>query len=113
MIQFTLADLYHVIIAVCVAITTVAAAIGVIIALVKKVKSPSHKQDERLDDLEERMEKHDELLNNDNIRLKDIEQGHRVTQRALLALLAHGIDGNDIDTMKRAKEELQQYLIEK
>ena len=46
-------------------------------------------------------------------RLDAIEEGSRVTQRAILALLSHGIDGNDIDAMKAAKKELQEYLIER
>ena len=112
-IEFTLAEFYHALLGVCGAITAVAAAIGVIAVCVKKAKSPNQKQNERLDSLESKMKHHEELLDNDNTRLKNIEYGNRVTQRALLALLAHGIDGNDIDSMKKAKEELQQYLIEK
>ena len=34
-------------------------------------------------------------------------------QRALLALLSHGIDGNEIDGMRRAKTELETYLTSK
>ena len=112
-IQFTPHQIIDIILAVCGGITAVAAAIGVIAVLVKKAKSPNQHQNERLDILENRVDKHDELLGNDNKRLKSIEDGNRVTQRALLALLAHGIDGNDIESMKKAKDDLQQYLIEK
>lgn len=111
--QFTLADIYHIIMAMCGGIVSVAAAIGVIVAIVKKVKTPNQLQNERLDGLEDKLKKHDELLSNDNTRLKNIESSNRVTQRALLALLTHGIDGNDVDSMKKARDELQQYLIEK
>ena len=112
-IQFTPHELIELIVWVCGAIVSVAAAIGVIVTLVKKAKSPNQLQNERLDKLEAKLDKHDELLGNDNVRLKNIEQGNRITQKALLALLTHGIDGNDIDSMRKAKEELQQYLIEK
>lgn len=112
-VQFTPEQLIDTILAICGAITAVAAAIGVIAVLVKKAKSPNQKQNDRLDKLEERLDKHDELLGNDHLRLQNIENGNRVTQRALLALLRHGIDGNDIDSMKKAENELQQYLIEK
>ena len=44
-------------------------------------------------------------------RLNQLEEGNAITQRALLALLAHGIDGNDIEAMKQAKAELTDYLI--
>ena len=44
--------------------------------------------------------------------MQRLEEGNKITQRALLALLAHGIDGNDVDAMKKAKTDLTNYLIE-
>lgn len=77
----------------------------------KTAKSPNEKQNERINALEEWKEKVDRRLSNDNDRLKDIEKGDRATQRALLALLDHGIDGNNLKQMQDAKEELQNHLI--
>ena len=31
--------------------------------------------------------------------------------QALFALLSHGIDGNDVEAMKKVKEQIQDYLI--
>ena len=45
--------------------------------------------------------------------MQRLEEENIVTQRALLALLAHGIDGNDIEAMRKAKTELTDYLIER
>jgi len=56
------------------------------------------------------VEKH---LSNDNTRLDEIEQGNRVTVKALLALLKHAIDGNEIKGLKDATTELNDYLINK
>jgi phenylalanyl-tRNA synthetase alpha chain len=53
----------------------------------------------------------DRKLNNDNDRLACMDEGSRVTQRAILALLDHGIDGNNIEQMQHAKEALQDHLI--
>jgi hypothetical protein len=53
----------------------------------------------------------DRKLLNDNNHLNAIDKGERVTQRALLALLEHGIDGNNLKQMKEAKNELQNHLI--
>jgi hypothetical protein len=36
-----------------------------------------------------------------------------VTQQALLALMSHAINGNDIDKLSRAKDDLESYLINK
>lgn len=46
-------------------------------------------------------------------RIKQIEEGNKVTQKALLALLNHAIDGNNTAQLKKAEEDLQQYLIDR
>lgn len=74
-------------------------------------KAPNNEQNARLDALEKWRETVDRKLTNDNGRLESLDDGNRVTQRALLALLDHGIDGNNIEQMQRAKEELQTHLI--
>ena len=77
----------------------------------KASKAPNAKQDERILALEEWKKTVDGKLNRDNERLGNIEEGNRATQRALLALLDHGIDGNNIKQMQDAKELLQDHLI--
>lgn len=82
-----------------------------IVKAVKAAKAPNALQNDRLDALEEWKKEVDRKLIRDNDRLHDIEKGDRATQRALLALLDHGIDGNNIEQMQHAKEELQNHLI--
>ena len=65
----------------------------------------------RLEQRVKRLEEIDGYLETDKKRLDGIEDGNRATQRALLALLDHGIDGNNIAQMQKAKEELQEHLI--
>ena len=89
----------------------IAQAVEKIIQAVKAAKAPSVKQDKRLDALEAWRAEVDRKLMNDNAHLANIDSDNRVTQRALLALLDHGIDGNNIQQMQHAKEELQDHLI--
>lgn len=84
-----------------------------IIEIVKAAKAPNDKQNERLTALETWRADVDTKLLNDNRRLETIADDNRVTQRALLALLNHGIDGNNIKQMQDAKEDLQAHLINK
>lgn len=77
----------------------------------KAAKAPNAQQNERLDALEEWRKTVDLKLLNDNKHLTNIDEGERVTQRALLALLDHGIDGNNVKQMQEAKTELQNHLI--
>lgn len=95
------------------AISTLAGAANWLVKLVQVVKAPNAEQDRRLSDLEKHMEEVDGYLANDKRRLDNIDESTRVTQRALLALLAHGIDGNHQTQMEEAKKELELHLIKK
>ena len=99
------------VLAVASAIVLLSNAVEKVVKAVKAAKAPNAHQDKRLDELEKWREKVDRRLINDDDRLRDIEKGDRATQRALLALLDHGIDGNNIKQMQEAKEELQNHLI--
>jgi hypothetical protein len=78
---------------------------------VQMAKAPNVKQDERLEKVEKHLEEVDHFLEKDKKRLDSLEEGNRATQRALIALLDHGIDGNNIKQMQDAKTELMTNLI--
>ena len=107
----TPAMVWAVILATASAVVLLANAAEKIVAAIKAAKAPSVKQDKRIDDLEEWRREVDRKLTADHTHLVTIDTGNRVTQRALLALLDHGIDGNNIEQMQHAKEELQEHLI--
>lgn len=98
---------------ICTAITTISAAVTVIAALISKMKAPNVRQNLRLDQIETRLDKLSNYLDNDNVRIKAIEEGNKVTQKAILALMSHAINGNDTDKLEEAKNSLEQYLINK
>ena len=106
-------QIYAAILVICAAIITIGNAASIIIRAAKAVKVPEDRQNDRLTKLEERMARYDELFASDNKRLNTIEEGNRVTQKAILALLKHGIDGNQVAAMQKAEEELQGFLIDK
>lgn len=93
------------------AIVLLSNAVEKIIKGIKVAKAPNAKQDERLTNLETWRKEVDDKLRHDHDRFEELSNGERVTQRALLALLDHGIDGNNIEQMQHAKEELQNHLI--
>lgn len=98
---------------ICTAITTISAAVTVIVSWINKAKEPNARQNLRLDQLETKIEKISMYLDNDNVRIKAIEEGNKVTQKALLALMSHALNGNDLDKLEEAKNSLEQYLINK
>ena len=74
--------------------------------IVKEWKKPS-------DDLKKTVEKHSELLDVDNKRLKEIENSDKMILQCLLAIINHNITGNGIDRMKEIRDELQEFIIKK
>lgn len=93
------------------AVVLLANAAEKIVAAYKASRAPDVQQNKRLDELEAWRRDVERKLSHDHTRLDDIEDGDRATQRALLALLDHGIDGNNIDQMHKAREELHNHLI--
>lgn len=101
------------ILAVAGAIATLGSAANWIVKLVGVLKAPNAEQNRQLAEIAEWQKDVDKKLANDNDRLERSEASDRITQRALLALLAHGIDGNHQKQMEEAKDELQNHLISK
>lgn len=114
----TVSEAWAWIMAIFVAVTTIDKAIDIF----KKwhQNSPDGKQNEKIDNIDKRLMtveqaimRHTELLGNDKARFEVIESGNHVTQEALLALLSHAIDGDDDEQLRKARNSLQTYLIEK
>lgn len=99
------------VLAVASAVVLLSNAVEKIVKAIQAAKAPNQSQNERLSALETWKEEVEGKLNHDHERFESLDSGNRVTQRALLALLNHGIDGNNIEQMQKAKEELQDYLI--
>lgn len=119
-ITFTPAQIIAFVLALCGAIVTISAAIGVIAKALDKARAPEKEQNERLNAHEKRLNAHDEIIekfkeyfDNDDRRFKEIEKSNKITQSALLALLKYSLNGNDTESLKRAEESLENYLIDK
>lgn len=119
-IQFTPAELIAVVISICGAITGIGAVIALLVKAVDRIKAPERAQDKRielielkLDKQEKTIEKFKEFFANDDNRFKSIEKSNKITQGALLALLKHALNGNDINSLKDAEKTLESYLIDK
>jgi len=82
-------------------------------ARIKAAKRPTRALEERIDALESKMDRHDIHFRDDLQRIEQIEEGNKVTQKALLALLSHARDGNNTDQLVKAETELTQYLIDR
>lgn len=119
-VTFTPAELVSCILTACAALVTISAGVGVIIRIFDKAKAPELAQNERLNKMDKRLDgidttitKFKEYFQNDDNRFKAIEKSNKITQTALLALLKHSLNGNDMESLKTAEKSLEDYLIEK
>ncbi len=101
---FTITQLFQIFLAICGAIITVGGAWAVISKVIASKTTPDKERDEML-------KKHEEHLNSDNKRLKELEESNKIIMQSMLALMAHELDGNHTDQLRKAKEELEGYLI--
>lgn len=93
-------------------IITAGAVVTLFITVSKAAQRPNQTQDERLDALEKWQSEVEKRLETGSSHFERIDSGNRVTQRALLALMSHAINGNDIDKLRKAKDDLETYLTE-
>lgn len=123
-ISFTPAQLVSVLLAICAGIITILTAVNLINSWLEKRREKKNKpeddQNERIKKIEEllveyskKFEQYDMFLKNDNRRLSAIEESIKIDRRGFLALIKHAIDGNDIESLKASRKELEDYLLNK
>lgn len=100
---------------VCSAIITISSAATAVIMWISKARAPSVKMNERVTNIENRLVKIEQHLDNDNQRLKEQEEANRITQQSLLAIMNYLINGGEADKAKlvATRDKLQEYLIGK
>lgn len=108
-IQFTPGQ----IVAFAAAMITISSAIAIIINLISKLREPDKLRDEKIKLLENRVSELERANRDKDDKFDGIEEGNKIIQTALLALLKHSLNGNDTDALKKAEEDLEKYLINK
>lgn len=93
------------------AVSTVGGAIEKIAKAVRVAKAPEKAQNEEIDEIKRRLDKVETKLENDKKQIDDAKECNHVLTKGMLALLEHGINGNNIDQMRDAKNGVEAYLI--
>lgn len=109
--NLTAGQLWTALLAIASAVVLLSNAAKAIASAVQAAKAPNVQQNERIESLEEWRKEVDRKLNSDKEQLEEIHRGLQASYQAQLALLDHGIDGNNIKQMQDAKVALQQHLI--
>ena len=126
--HFTLSQMFVWIVSVCGGITGIAAAIAVMVKFNTFLKKPNHDQDVKIEELTTRVTKlegkvegleddfkkqnlhHKELFERDKERLDAQENSMNMLLRANFALLGHALNGNNVEQMQSAFNDIQEYL---
>lgn len=103
---------------ICGALITILTLWNMIDQRVSKTRQPTNNLEERVGLLEKKMEfevkaifaEYDARFGRDKTRMDKIEEGSRVTMRAIRALLEHSIDGNNTNGLRDSMKELNTYL---
>lgn len=99
------------VLAVASAIVLLSNAVEKVVKAVNAVKAPETAQNKKISELEQRLDKVEREILLDEKQLKDARECNHVITKGVLALLDHGINGNNIDQMKEARGDVEQYLI--
>jgi hypothetical protein len=91
--------------------------IGAVVALIKSLAAfasgTNHTQNNRLDNLEKQITDMQLRLDKGDEHFDRNDNANTVTQKALLALIEHALNGNNIQGLKEVKNELENYLVTK
>ena len=106
-------QLWNIIQVACAGVMTIGGAGAIFVALYRWAKKPDINRDEKL-------KEHDNKLDNDFRRINELERKQAETEEALqilmqsmLALMTHSIDGNHTDELKKARDDMHEYLIKR
>lgn len=110
-----------VILAICGGFLTIANVVDKLIAWVRDLKKPQNALEDRVEKLERQIEgeyraifaDYEARFKRDLQRIEEIEKSNKLTQKALLALMRHAIDGNHVDKLKQVADELNDYILNK
>lgn len=104
-------EVWAIVLAAASAIVLISNAAEKIVKAVKVAKAPEDAQNKKISELEARINKIEKEILVDEKQLKDARECNHVITKGVLALLDHGINGNNIDQMKDARQDVEAYLI--
>ena len=93
------------------AINTIGGAVEKIAKAKRAVEAPNAAQNEEIRQLKSDVDDIKKKLVEDKRRLDESQRASHISQEALLALLEHGLNGNNVEQMTNAKNKLNDYLI--
>ncbi len=99
--------------AICTGATAIFTLWNLIEQRIKAAKSPTTTLDNRVTEIERKMLRYDEMFGRDKARLDSFDDSNRIILKSLLAIIKHDLDGNNVEALKQAQDDLQNYMLSK
>ena len=96
-------------------VIVLAAILGFIVLIgnaIKTVRDWRRPADEARDEADQWRTEMDESMKDNTDRLTKVEDGNKIIMKALMAIMKHEINGNSVDKLQMALDELNDYLIQ-
>ena len=117
---FTAQDMLTMMLSVCGALVSISAAIAVVIKFNNFLKKPNKDQDPRMDKIEGRLktvegrcDTFDKQLEGVKKHLNNLDESINMLLRAEFAQLGHNLNGDNVEQMQRAFDDIQEFLFKR
>lgn len=97
----------------CGGISCLGAALAYIAKAIGWIKKPEIAQNEILDNHEKRIAKLEEQTKDDYDDIKKLQKEVKMVLKAVVAIMKHEIDGNNVRDLEKVQGEITDYLVEK
>ena len=104
----------------CGAVVSISAAVAVVVKFNNFLKKPNKDQDARMDKMEKRLDKleercdlFDKQLEGVKKHLNNLDESINMLLRAEFAQLGHNLNGDNVEQMQRAFDDIQEFLFKR
>lgn len=98
---------------ICVGLAAIGAAGTYVLKVIGVIRAPEKKQNATLADHEKRIKRLEEKADADFANIQDVQTEIKIMLMAILATIKHQLNGNDTKSLEKARNDLEEYLINK
>lgn len=86
---------------------------NIYVSLKKMARQPFVEHGNRITALENEVKEIKRTMTNSDNRMDDVEEAVKIILHSIGALLSHGIDGNNDAEMRKARNDLNEFLVDR
>jgi thioesterase domain-containing protein len=109
----TVSEFGNLFVQICVGLAAIGAAATYVLKVLGVLRAPEKKQNAALEDHEKRIKRLEEKTDNDFKAIQEIQTEIKIMLAATLATIKHQLNGNDTKALEQARDNLEEYLINK